>query len=651
MKRERIQRKGNEGLDCWGRQESIDLYGIERWSEGVFSANSEGHVCLRDETHRNQIDLKELVDELRLRGLTPPVLIRFTDILRRRLEQIADAFDQTIKEYDYHGDYRGVYPIKVNQHRHVLEDIVKVGRARHWGLECGSKPELMLSIALHDDPEGLIICNGFKDHDYIESALYARRLGNRIFLVIEKPWELPLALDISRKMGIEPLLGVRIKLASRGKGKWESSGGERSKFGLRADEVVEVVRTLKRRKMLHTFQLMHWHLGSQISDIQCFKDALKEGLRFYVELHRMGVPLQYLDVGGGLAVDYDGSHTNFSSSANYSIHEYAGGVVSAVADACNEAEIPHPTIITEAGRALVTHHAVLVLEAIASSAVASDSTLPVMPRGAPEVLRRIRDIADSFAGKNFQEIFHDALEARQDALALFKVGQLSLGHRAIAESYFWSVCRQIHQYVRGLDYVPDEMAGLERLLCSTYYCNFSLFQSLPDHWAIKQLFPVVPLHRLKERPTCNAILADLTCDSDGVMDRFVDLRDVKDTLPLHPLHHGKPYYLGVFLVGAYQEILGDLHNLFGDTHAVHVSAGEDGYVIDKAVEGDSTADILDYVQFSRRDIMARMRARIESALSRKAMKLEESAPFMSKFEESLDDYTYFMARDEYGARR
>ena len=646
MQRRRASRKEEDSLSQWGIADSIDLYGVERWSDGIFSVNKDGHVCLVGQKGIGDIDLKALMDEIRLRGLEPPVLIRFTDILRRRLDLIAEAFHKAIREHKYQGEFRGVYPIKVNQHRHILDDLVALGRKHHYGLECGSKPELLLSIAMHDDPEAVIICNGFKDRDYVETALFARRLGTQIFLVVEKPSELPLILDVAKEMNVDPLIGIRMKLSSRGKGMWETSGGDRSKFGLRADEIVEAVELLKRRKKLATLQLLHWHIGSQISDIQRIKTALKEATSFFIELSRMGAPIRYIDAGGGLAVDYDGSHTNFASSANYSPREYAADVVDALCTACEEASLPHPTIVTEAGRALVAHHSVLVVEAFSASGAGGEGPVPSLPKSAPEILHRLADIQRGLVGKNFQETFHDALEARRDALMLFNLRHLSLRERATAEQYFWAICHQILDYVNQLDYVPDEMVGLEKLLSTTYYCNFSVFQSVPDHWAIKQLFPVVPLHRLDEKPTVEGSLADITCDSDGVMNQFVDLRDVSETLSLHPLREGEPYYLGVFLVGAYQEILGDLHNLFGDTNVVHVSAGKDRYVIDKTVEGESIAEVLDYVQFHRRDLLARMRERVEAHLRRGTMKLEEAAPFMQEFDESLDDYTYYRVKCE-----
>jgi len=640
MQRPRVFRKDSDIPTPWTVADSIELYGIHRWSKGIFTVNDLGHVCLAGDERVNPVDLKSLVDEVRLRGLTPPVLLHFTDILKRRMDLLVSSFEKAMRDHNYSGCYRGVYPIKVNQHRHVLEDIVSVGKQHHFGLECGSKPELLIAIALHDDPEGVIICNGFKDEDFVRTALFGLQLGNRIFLVVEKLAELALVIKAARAMRVQPLIGLRMKLASRGKGLWETSGGEHSKFGLRAEEMVEALRMLKRKHMLGCLQLLHWHLGSQISDIQCIKEALKEACSFYSEIVRMGAPIRYVDAGGGVAVDYDGSHTNFASSANYTLDEYAADVVSALAGKCEEAGIEHPTIITEAGRALVAHHSVLVVETMSCSQVPPSNELPPVTGRTPEVVKRLREVLEGFTGKNFQETYHDALEARRDALLLFNLGHLSLPSRALAERYFWSVCRRIRDYIRHLEYVPDEISGLERMLSTIYYCNFSLFQSLPDHWAVKQLFPVVPLHRLDTQPTEEGILADITCDSDGMMSQFVDLRDMRDTLPLHPLIPGEPYYIGVFLVGAYQEILGDLHNLFGDTNVVHVSVGPNGYEIDKTVEGDCISDVLGYVEFSGRDLLGLMRKRVEASLRTGSMKLEETAPFIRDITDMLDDYTY-----------
>lgn len=650
--RTRMKKKMQDSAAEWTTSESLDLYGIERWSDGLFTVNPEGQLVLQAERDRPAVDVKELVDELRMRGLRPPVLLRFNDILRRRIEGIAEAFENAFATEGYQGHYRPVYPIKVNQHRHVVEDVLTHGRSCHMGLECGSKAELAIGASLVDDPEALIIYNGFKDQQSVELALSASRLGRRIFLVVEKAFELPIILERARALKVEPLIGIRMKLATRGRGPWEASGGDRSKFGLTAGEIVDAVRLLRRRKMLHRLQLLHSHIGSQVTDILRIREALREAATIHAELHRLGAPIQFLDIGGGLAVDYDGSHTNFESSANYSVKEYAADVVAEVRAACDAAGVPHPTLITEAGRALVAHHAVLVVEALAASHGPVDEIVDTKKPGPrqPEVLRRMHEVVSDFSGKNFQETYHDAVQARREALQLFSLRHLSLEHRAEIERLFRIICSRIHAYASGLDYIPDDLAGLERLLATTYYCNFSLFQSLPDHWAIKQLFPVVPLHRHTEKPSRAGVLADITCDSDGIIDRFVDLRDVRDTLPLHPLKEGEPYDIGIFLVGAYQEILGDLHNLYGDTHVVHVSSGPKGYTIDKTVEGQRIEDVLSSVAYTREEILRRFRERVESALQRGDLALDQSAELVRTVDKTLEQYTYLQLPDSPGGR-
>ncbi|MDR1534447.1 MAG: biosynthetic arginine decarboxylase [Planctomycetota bacterium] len=639
QKRPRLQQRKTNPFDAWTPASAAELYGLDRWGQGIFTVNDAGHVALAGPDGNPGIDVKNLVKEIQMRGFELPALIRFTDVLAHRFRVLHESFAKAMREHDYRGAFRPVYPIKVNQHRHVIEDIVALGGPLHHGLEAGSKPELLIAVSHLGDPDAVIICNGFKDAEYVDTALLSRRLGHNIFLVIEKPFEVDLILDRARALGIAPLLGVRIKLSARGRGAWESSSGDRSKFGLDCQEIIQAVQTLKRRKALPWLQLLHCHIGSQVTDIQRFKTALREAGSFFREIRKLGVPLTRLDLGGGLAVDYDGSKTNFASSANYTPQEYAADVVDAVSHVCNEAGLPHPDITIESGRALVAHHALLVIEAL--SCTGPDETPPPPPRnGVHEVVRRICDILEGIGPKNFQEAFHDALQARQDALVLFSHGHLGLAERAAVETRFRHACRLINRHARVLDYVPDDLAGLERMTAATYFCNFSVFQSIPDHWAIRQLFPVMPLHRLREKPAVPAILADITCDSDGVVDQFVDLRDVRHTLPLHPLRRGEPYYLGVFLVGAYQEILGDLHNLFGDTTVAHVSSSSAGYAIDKIARGDAIMDVLGYVQFTRDGMFNRLRERVEGALKRGDLSFEESAALTRRFELLLDADTY-----------
>ncbi len=638
-KRQRLKKKPADVMSRWSCSDAAELYGIDRWGGGVFAIGADGCLHLAGEDGAPAVNLRRLVEEIRERGIDLPVLIRFTDVLRRRLRLLNDAFAKAIKKYRYKGKYRGVYPIKVNQHRHVLEDIVEYGKPCHIGLEAGSKPELLLAVAHHTDAKALVICNGFKDRDYIETALMARRLGQNVFIVLEKLAELDLVLAAAKRLNVAPQLGIRMKLASRGKGLWESSGGDRSKFGLFAQEIVEAIHKLKRAKRLESLKLLHFHIGSQIADIQRFKSALREATAIFAEVRRLGAPITHIDVGGGLAVDYDGSRTNFASSANYGLSEYAEDIVDAVHTVCQECDLPHPTLVSESGRALTAHHSVLVVEALGVNRIGGDE-LPRVSAKTPDVVRWIRESYESLSPKNFQTVFHDAVETRREALARFNFRQLSLKDRGKVEAYFWAICRKIRKYAAQLDYVPDEFEGLQAHMATLYTCNFSVFQSLPDHWALKQLFPVVPLQRLDEEPTAEAILGDLTCDSDGVVDRFVDLRDVKYALPLHPLKRGDPYYLGIFLVGAYQEILGDLHNLFGDTNAVHVSSDGSGHVIDKVLTGDTTGDVLGYLGFAHEEIVSRLRARADAAVKKKRISLPQFADFLRHVEVQLDKSTY-----------
>ena len=637
-KRPRLQNKKSNPLDSWSVNDAAELYGVDRWGRDIFCVDENGNANMC--AGNSRVNLKALVDEIRLRGLELPVLIRFTDILRQRFHVLHGAFHKAMQEYDYQGMFRPVYPIKVNQHRHVVEDIVSIGGEFHHGLEAGSKPELLIAIAHHRDPEALIVCNGFKDREYVDSALLGQRLGHKICLVVEKPNELNLILDRAKALKVEPFLGIRMKLTSRGRGQWESSSGEKSKFGLRSHEILAAINLLRRRRMLDKLKLLHVHIGSQITDIQRFKQAAREMCCIFREVCRLGADIRYIDFGGGLAVDYDGSQTNFPSSANYGPREYAADIIDAVSIACKEGNIPHPNIVIESGRALVAHHSMLVVESISSTDLENSLEPSPIPKKPHDVLVRMNEIVECISAKNYQESYHDAVQARQDALTLFNHGNLTLEERAGVETRFRTACDRILKLVRRLDYVPDDLAGLETMLATTYFCNFSVFQSIPDHWAIRQLFPVMPLHRLTEKPTVNGILADITCDSDGVMDQFVDLRDVRHTLPLHPMTKGDPYYLGIFLVGAYQEILGDLHNLFGDTTVVHVSSTDKGYVIDKTIGGDSVMEVLAYVQFTRDGVNARLRDRVESALREGNLSLEQSAVLTRHFERMLDADTY-----------
>jgi arginine decarboxylase len=626
----------------WSPAESLDLYNVRGWGNNYFSVNNAGHMVIHPGGPGTPvIDLKELVDEVRERGISPPLLIRFSEIIKARVVELNEAFGRAIGEYGYKGSYRGVYPIKVNQDRYLVERLVEYGRPYHFGLEAGSKPELLAVMAMLEDEEAIVICNGYKDEEYIETGLLATKLGRHVILVVEKPSELPLILQISEKMGVRPRIGIRSRLSAKGAGHWEASGGDRSKFGLSGRDLLDAVAFLREKGQLDTFELLHFHLGSQISSIRSVKDGLREAAQVYANLVQMGAPLGYLDVGGGLGVDYDGSQTNFTSSLNYTLQEYANDIVFGIMEVCDAKGVPHPTIVSESGRATVAHHAVLIIDVLG----VSEFEVGKLPRKAPAdsepSLRNLFETYREVSRKNLLESYHDAMSYRDECLSLFNLGHLSLEDRGLAEDLFWATCQKILRISRTLQQVPEELEGLERQLADTYFCNFSVFQSLPDSWAIDQLFPVMPIHRLEEEPASRAVLADITCDSDGKIDHFIDRRDVKDVLELHDYQHGQPYYLGVFLVGAYQEILGDLHNLFGDTNTVHVSLDpEDDYKIEGVVSGDTVADVLRYVRYNRDDLVARVRRAAELALRAKRMTFEESKHLLRRYEEGLSGYTY-----------
>jgi arginine decarboxylase len=624
----------------WTVKDSIELYNVHGWGRDFFTINEAGHVEVTPGGCGSPaIDLKELVDDLKSRGCRLPLLIRFSDILRTRVRQLCESFQQAIAENDYHGVYRGVYPIKVNQQRHVVEELIEYGRPYNLGIEVGSKPELLVALALQENPEALILCNGYKDRAFVETALLAKKLGRSVIVTLDRLGELDTVLAASRELDIRPVLGVRARLSTRGAGKWVDSTGDRSKFGLTAGELVATCERLRAEGMLDCLQLLHFHIGSQITAIRAVKDALREASRIFVELHSLGAPMQFIDCGGGLGVDYDGSQTNFHSSMNYTLQEYASDVVSQVAETCNARGVPHPSIITESGRALVAHQSVLVFNVLGSNEILIGHVPDTVGEGEPTFVKQLWETYASITRKNFQEAYHDALQLKEEAITAFNLGLVGLNERARVEQLFWAVCERILKIVRDVPYVPDELESLERQLADTYYCNFSLFQSLPDHWAVRQLFPTMPIERLGRQPSRRAVLADLTCDSDGKMDEFIDLRDVRHFLDLHP-PNGEPYCIASFLVGAYQEILGDLHNLFGDTDAVHVRLDGDDYIVDHLVKGDSVAEVLSYVQYTKEQLVARMRRSVEAALREKRLTMTESGRFMGRFEEALEGYTY-----------
>ncbi|TLZ40016.1 MAG: biosynthetic arginine decarboxylase [Gammaproteobacteria bacterium] len=633
----------------WRVEDSLELYHLRAWGQGYFSVNQSGHVVVRpDTTEQHEIDLYEVVEGLLARDLTTPVVVRFSDILAHRLRRLHDAFAQAIAENDYKNRYAAVYPIKVNQQRLVVEEVYRYGQEFGFGLEVGSKPELLAVMAMTENaPERLIICNGFKDDSYIEAVTLATKLGRTIIPVVENFEELGLILEHARLYQVRPRIGVRVKLFSEGSGRWSSSAGEKSKFGLFITEILELFNVLKQHDMLDCLQLVHCHPGSQLQDIRRVKDAINELAHVYAELKLMGAGLQYIDVGGGLGVDYDGSGTNFPSSINYTLNEYANDVVYRVASVCNARDIPHPMIVSESGRAVAAYHSVLIFDALGSSAldkfrVTGDACEDY--GGEEELPQPVQDLFEAFravSDRRLVECYHDALTAREQVLQMFNLGLLSLEFRGLAERLYWATCAKIRDSCRKLERLPEELEDLESILSDTYFCNFSVFQSLPDSWAIDQLFPILPIHRLDERPTRTAVLADITCDSDGKIDHFVSLRDVKRTLELHELRGEEKYYLAAFLVGAYQETLGDLHNLFGDTHVVHVRLhDEGGWWIEEIVKGDTANKVLEYMEYDVAELYPALARDCERAIRDGRMTLAESQTLKRFYESELDGYAY-----------
>jgi arginine decarboxylase len=625
---------------AWSVHEAAELYEVARWGNGYVSVNDAGHVQVHPtKDPAKAIDLKELVDRLQLRGISLPVLIRFTDILKHRLGDIHAAFQTAIAQHQYQGGYSCVYPIKVNQQRQVVEEVHRFGKPYNFGLEAGSKPELLAVVAIADNATP-IICNGFKDAEFIETAMLGQQIGRNIIPVVEKYTELGLIIEAAEKMGVRPQIGMRVKLAARGSGRWQSSGGFRSKFGLTVTEIIRGLEELKARGMQDCLKLLHFHLGSQITNIRIVKGALNEAARVYTELAKMGAGLQYIDVGGGLGVDYDGSQTNFESSMNYTLEEYANDVVYHIQTVCDEAGINHPTIVSESGRAVVAYHSMLVFNVLGVSGFGDEKVPTAANLEWEQPLTDLIETYNNVTARNALEAFHDAQQALDMTMSLFNTGYLPLEQRSMAENLFWAICTKLQRIVQTMAEVPEDLQNLDEQLSDTYFCNFSLFQSIPDSWAIKQLFPVMPIHRLNEKPTSHAVLGDITCDSDGKLDRFVDRRDVKKTLPLHSVN-GQPYYLGVFLVGAYQEILGDLHNLFGDTHAVHVSLDENGGArLDALIKGDTVREVLDYVEFDAEMLLGKLRTDVETAVREGRVDYEGAGRLLRFYEDGLHGYTY-----------
>ncbi len=626
----------------WTLQDAHDAYGVHRWGKGYFGINDRGHAVVHPGKLPDQsIDIKELIDQLQHRGIQLPILLRFTDILKHRIGEIADAFAKSIAEYGYQNKYACVYPIKVNQQRQVVEEVLNFGKQYGFGLEAGSKPELIAVLAITNGADVPIICNGFKDDEFIKMVVLAKKIGKNVIPVVEKFSELELIVKHAEALGVRQPIGVRVKLATRGAGRWRSSAGYRSKFGLTLTEVIQAFEYLKSKGMEDCLVMTHFHMGSQITNIRKVKEALNESARIFAELVKMGAGLKIIDVGGGLGVDYDGSQTDFESSMNYTLQEYANDVVFRIKTVCDEAGVPHPQIISESGRALIAYHSMLVFDVLGTSNFDHCDAPATVPEDSPQPLTDLFAIHRDLSKKNFTESYHDAVQEMEECLGLFNLGHLPLEQRAMAERLFWAIGRKLQKLVKDMDYVPEELQGLEALMSDTYFCNFSLFQSMPDSWAIKQLFPIMPIHRLNQAPTRKAVLGDITCDSDGKIDQFIDLRDVKNTLDLHQFKEGEPYYIGAFLLGAYQEILGDLHNLFGDTNAVHVHLEPDGTPnVDTVIKGDTVTEVLHYVQYSAEKLTDRIRKDVERAVRAGRLTAQESREFLGFYESNLAGYTY-----------
>jgi arginine decarboxylase len=627
----------------WTIEESEKLYRIQGWGEPYFSINAAGHVTVSPKGDRGgSLDLCELVESLKQRNLALPLLIRFSDILEDRIERLNSCFARAIARYNYKNVYRGVFPVKCNQHRQLIQDLVRFGQPHHFGLEAGSKPELMIALATLKTPGALLICNGYKDREYIETAILAQRLGQTSVIVLEQIEEVELAIAASIALGIKPILGVRAKLTTKGVGRWGGSTGDRAKFGLTIPEIIRAVGELEKAGMLDCLQLLHFHIGSQISSISVIKDAIREASHIYVELAKLGANMNYLDVGGGLGVDYDGSKTNFHASKNYNMQNYANDVVAGVKDACDERKIQVPIIISESGRAIASHQSVLVFDVLGTSDVPREVPEPI-DENAHQIPRNLYEIYQSISPENYQEVYHDAIQFKEEAVSLFNLGYLGIAERAKTEQLYWACCNKIQGIARQKEYVSEDLEDLEKVMASIYYINLSVFQSVPDSWAINQLFPIMPINRLDEEPTQRGILADLTCDSDGKIDQFIDLRDVKSVLELHTLKPGEPYYLALFLGGAYQEIMGNLHNLFGDANAVHIQLTPSGYHIEHVVKGDTMKEVLSYVQYDAESLVESIRRQTEAALQQNKITLSESQLLLQNYERSLSQYTYLQS--------
>ncbi len=624
----------------WTVEDSDELYNISGWGKNYFSVNKKGNIVVKPGTSDVEIDLKELLDELQFRDVSTPVLLRFPGILSNRIEMLSQCFEKASEKYDFKGKYYNIYPIKVNQVKPVVDEIINAGKKYNIGLEAGSKPELHAVLAVTNSPDAIIICNGYKDEDFIELALLAQKMGKKIFLVVEKLNELKLIIEIAKRLDIIPNIGIRIKLASPGSGKWEESGGDTSKFGLNSIELIKAIDIVREANLLEAVKLIHFHIGSQITKIRMFKNALRECAQFFVQIIKLGCNIEYVDIGGGLGVDYDGTRSFSNSSVNYTIQEYANDAVYMLKDACEKNSLPHPAIITEGGRSLTAHHSVLVFDVLEITSTPEWNNNQEVGDDEHELIIELYSILKKLNSGNLSESWHDALQIREEALDLFSLGLLDLTTRAKVEGLFWSIAKKGHTIALEFKHLPDEFRRMQKLLADKYFCNFSLFQSIPDSWAIDQIFPVAPIHRLNEKPDKFGILQDITCDSDGKINNYISLQNYAHYLPLHNFKKGEPYYIGVFLVGAYQEILGDLHNLFGDTNAVHIVADKDGYQIKKIIDGETIADVLEYVHFEPKKLVRTMEKWVASSVKKGKITAKQGKEFLAIYRSGLYGYTY-----------
>lgn len=623
-------------------EESMQTYGIENWGAGFFDVNKKGNLIVRPgEDDVAAADVNEVIQDLLKRGVKLPVILRFPQLLAHQVRKLTTSFQNSIREFEYKGTHLCVFPMKVNPRRDVLEEIMREGRRYNFGIEVGSKPELYGALALDQSPDSLVVCNGFKDEAYIRLAFLGLRMGKKLIIVIEKVEELNIVLRVARETNVKPMVGIRARLYSRGSGRWEKSGGDTAKFGLTTSEMLEIVRILRENQMLEALKMLHFHIGSQITDIKRVKNAMKEAARVYCKIRDMRINVEYLNVGGGMGVDYDGSKTSFDSSANYTMQEFANDVIYTIKSVCDEEDVPEPTIVTESGRIVAAYHAMLVTNIQDEiETVLDDISKVTTTDDDPQVVIELKDLVDTINSKNFREYYHDALEHKEELFTLFNLGLITLEDRAKGEALFWEVCERANKFAQMSKIISEEFDDLKKLLSAKYLCNFSIFRSVPDTWAIEQLFPIMPIHKLNTTPNDYATLVDLTCDSDGIIDKFVDLKDVKETLELHAFKHGDPYYLAFFMIGAYQEVMGNFHNLFGTVNEAHVIINREGYLIKKIIPGSHIGDVLTLARYDRNFLFENFNAKVEEQVKQNLLTEAEAADLRTEYEKNINSYTY-----------